>query len=74
MIERVINDMNKKYNLKLSYKSKIPEVYFIYFNIENSGVSFNFMFNRLANYEINLKEFEKKLNNEIINYYLRKDL
>ena len=66
--------MNKKYNLKLSYKSKIPEVYFIYFNIENSGVSFNFMFNRLANYEINLKEFEKKLNNEIINYYLRKDL
>lgn len=74
MIEKLIKDMNKKYNLKLTYKIKIPEVYFIYFNIENSGLSFNYMFNRLQNYEMNLKEFEKKLNNEIINYYLRKEI
>ena len=72
MIDKLIKEANKKYNLYITYKTKMPEVYFIYFEIENKGISFNFMFNRLMTYELNQKEFERKLNNEIINYYLKK--
>ena len=72
MINKIIKEANKKYNLNITYKTKIPEVYFIYFEIEGKGIYFNFMLNSLMSYELNQKEFERKLNNEIINYYLKK--
>ena len=72
MIEKLIENSNKRYNLKITYKQKILGVYFIYFVIEGKGVGFNFIFNKLISFEENEKEFYNKINKSIINHYLRK--
>lgn len=73
MIDKIIKEINIIYNLEFNYKVKIPFVYTIYFKIEKTEISFIYMFDKLSNYENNLNELKRKVNSEIINYYLRKE-
>lgn len=72
MVEKLIEEINKKYNLEIEYKIKFSKVYTISFKLEGKEISFVFMYDRMTSFEINLKEFEHKVNTEIIEFYRKK--
>lgn len=72
MIIKIINEMNKKYNLDLKYKLKLTKIYIITFKINDQELTFNYMIDSLKNYQENMRDFEAKLNKEIIEFYKRK--
>ena len=72
MGEKLIEEINKKYNLEVEYKIKLSKVYTISFKLEGKEISFVFMYDSMTSFENNLKEFEHKVNNEIINFYRKK--
>lgn len=72
MVEKLIEEINKKYNLEIEYKIKFSKVYTITFKLEGKEISFVFMYDSMTSFENNLKEFEHKVNNEIINFYRKK--
>lgn len=72
MVEKLIEEINKKYNLEIEYKIKFSKVYTISFKIEGKEITFVFMYDSMTSFENNLKEFEHKVNNEIINFYRKK--
>lgn len=72
MVEKLIEEINKKYNLEIEYKIKFSKVYTISFKLEGKEISFVYMYDSLTSFENNLKEFEHKVNNEIINFYRKK--
>lgn len=72
MVEKLIEEINKKYNLEVEYKIKVSKVYTISFKIEGKEISFVFMYNSMTSFENNLKEFEHKVNSEIIEFYRKK--
>lgn len=72
MKEKLIEEINKRYNLKIEIVEKLSNIYIIKFKIEEKEISFIFMVNSLITFENNLKELQRKLNEQIINYYLLK--
>lgn len=72
MVEKLIEEINRKYNLEVEYKIKVSKVYTISFKIEGKEISFVFMYDSMTSFENNLKEFEHKVNNEIIDFYRKK--
>lgn len=72
MVEKLIEEINRKYNLEIEYKIKVSKVYTISFKIEGKEIRFVFMYDSMTSFENNLKEFEHKVNNEIINFYRKK--
>lgn len=72
MVEKLIEEINRKYNLEIEYKIKFSKVYTISFKIEGKEITFVFMYDSMTSFENNLKEFEHKVNNEIINFYRKK--
>lgn len=72
MVEKLIEEINRKYNLEIEYKIKVSKVYTISFKIEGKEISFIFMYDSMTSFENNLKEFEHKVNNEIIDFYRKK--
>ena len=72
MVEKLIEEINKKYNLEIEYKIKFSKVYTISFKLEGKEISFVFMYDSLTSFENNLIEFEHKVNSEIIEFYRKK--
>ena len=72
MVEKLIEEINKKYNLEIEYKIKFSKVYTISFKLEGKEITFVFMYDSLTSFENNLKEFEHKVNTEIIEFYRKK--
>lgn len=72
MVEKLIEEINKKYNLEIEYKIKFSKVYTISFKLEGKEISFVFMYDSMTSFENNLKEFEHKVNTEIIEFYRKK--
>ena len=72
MVEKLIEEINKKYNLEIEYKIKFSKVYTITFKLEGKEISFVFMYDSMKSFENNLKEFEHKVNTEIIEFYRKK--
>lgn len=73
MLEKLIEEVKEKYNLEINYKVKYLTVYTITLKIEGKDVTFTFMYDNLTTFENNLKELERKVNTEIIDYYKRKE-
>lgn len=72
MLENLIKEISKKYNLDIKIKPKLPKVYTVSFKLENNEVSFIFMCDSMKSFEENLKELEKKVNDTIIEFYRKK--
>lgn len=73
MVEKLIEEIKKKYNLDLKLTVKFSTVYTISFEIEKNEISFTYLYDNLSSFEDNLKELEHKVNDEIIYYYKRKE-
>ena len=70
MIIQIINEISRKYNLDLNFKLKFSKVYIITFEINKTEITFNFFVDTLKSYKENLKDFENRLNKEIISYFI----
>lgn len=73
MVEKLIEEIKKKYNLEIELQLKFSKVYNVKFKIEGKEISFVYMYDSLSSFENNLKELEHKVNTEIIDYYKRKE-
>lgn len=73
MVEKLIKEIKKKYNLEIELQLKFSKVYTVKFKIEGKEISFVFMYDSMTSFENNLKELEHKVNIEIIDYYKRKE-
>lgn len=73
MVEKLIEEIKKKYNLEIDLQIKFSKVYTVTFKIEGKEISFTYMYDSLSSFADNLKELEHKVNTEIIDYYKRKE-
>lgn len=73
MVEKLIEEIRKKYNLEIDLQVKFSKVYNVSFKLEGNEISFIYMYDSMSSFADNLKELEHKVNTEIIDYYKRKE-
>lgn len=73
MLENLKKEIKKKYYLDIEIDKKYEKVYVISFTLEDKKISFIYLYDTLSSFEVNLKQLEKRVNEEIINYYIRKE-
>lgn len=73
MVEKLIEEIKKKYNLEINLQVKFSKVYNVSFKLEGNEISFIYMYDSMSSFADNLKELEHKVNIEIIDYYKRKE-
>ena len=72
MIEKIVNEIEKKYNLEINVKQKLPKVFNISFKLEGKEISFVYMYDSMKSFDGNMNVLEQKVNTEIIDYYRKK--